>query len=88
MRIANFNHRKSQWNYAVSILNEHGIKPTNDKLTFGGTGRNIVIHSSKLANVLTIRPNMTNEQIKAYIEQQIEISKYNIGSKEEKVPIN
>ena len=86
--IANFNQRKSQWNYAVSILNEHDIKPTNDKLTFGGTGRNIVIHSSKLANFLTIRPNMTNEQIKAYVEQQIEISKYNIGSKEEKVPIN
>jgi len=88
MRIENFNHRKSQWNYAVSILNEHGIKPTNDKLTFGGTGRNIVIHSSQLANVLTIRPNMTNEQIKSYVEKQIEISKYNIGSKEEKVPIN
>ena len=75
MKIANFSHRKNQWTYAISILNVHGIKPMNDKLTFGGTGRNIVIHSNQLANVLTIRPNMSNEEIKTYVEKQIEISK-------------
>ncbi len=64
---------KLKWQYAVDLLEQHGIKPLDNRPTFSGR-KIIVIHSEQLPNTICFAHIATPEQIKAIVELQVRIA--------------
>ena len=46
--------REKQWNYAISLLQGFGINVVNNRMTFTGSGKDLIIHSKHLCNCIQI----------------------------------
>lgn len=66
--------RTEQWNYAITLLENFGIKATNNVITFTGNGRDLIIHSKQLCNCIQISRNDDKEDIFKKIQMQIKIA--------------
>lgn len=66
--------RIEKWNYAIELLEQNNIQPSDKRLTMNNYGK-IVIHSKQLRNCLIIRPQATKKTIKAQVEMQVKIAK-------------
>lgn len=66
--------RIDKWNYAMELLKQNNIQPSNKGLTINNNGH-IVIHSKQLRNCLIIEPQATKKTIKARVEMQVKIAK-------------
>ena len=65
--------RAKQWNYAISLLQGFGINVVNDRMTFTGSGRNLIIHSKQLCNCIQIKKQDTEDDIFKRIQKEIKI---------------
>ncbi len=64
---------KRKWQYAIDLLEQHGIKPLDNRPTLSGR-TTIVIHSEQLPNTICFASIATLEQIKAIVELQVRIA--------------
>lgn len=65
--------RAKQWNYAISLLQGFGINVVNDRMTFTGSGRDLIIHSKQLCNCIQIKKQDTEDDIFKRIQKEIKI---------------
>lgn len=75
MKKQNYITKINQWQYAINLLAEYGIKPIDNHPTFSGQQMNIIIHSKQLFNCLIFKLKDTKDEIKAYILREIEIAR-------------
>lgn len=65
--------RTEQWNYAISLLQGFGINVINERMTFTGSGRYLIIHSKQLCNCIQISRQDTEDDIFKKIQREIKI---------------
>lgn len=65
--------RKEQWEYAIATLKEFDIEPLDNRMTFSGNGRDIIIHSRRLPNCIQIKSRDTKEDILHQIHKEVAI---------------
>ena len=65
--------REKQWNYAISLLQGFGINVVNDRMTFTGSGKDLIIHSKQLCNCIQISKQDTKDDIFKKIQKEIKI---------------
>ena len=66
--------RTDKFNFAMRLLQENNITPTDKRLCFNSFG-DIVIHSKQLKNCIIILPQATARTIQNIIETQVMIAK-------------
>ena len=65
--------REKQWEYAISLLQGFGINVVNDRMTFTGSERDLIIHSKQLCNCIQISKQDTEDDIFKKIQREIKI---------------
>jgi hypothetical protein len=65
--------QKEQWEYAISLLQGFGINAINEKMTFAGNRKDLIIHSKQLCNCIQISRQDTEDDIFKKIQTQIKI---------------
>jgi hypothetical protein len=65
--------REEKWNYAISLLQGFGIDVINERMTFTGSGRNLIIHSKQLCNCIQISKQDTEDDIFKKVQGEIKI---------------
>jgi len=75
MKKQNYITKINQWQYAINLLAEYGIKPIDNRPTYSGQQMNIIIHSKQLCNCIHIKLKETKDEIKAKVLREIEIAK-------------
>ena len=65
--------RQNQWAYAISLLRGFGINVIDERMTFTGSGNDLIIHSKQLCNCIQISKKDTHEVIFKKIQNQIKI---------------
>lgn len=65
--------RQKQWSYAISLLQGFGINVDDDRMSFTGNGRYLIIHSKQLCNCIQIKKQDTEDDIFKRIQREIKI---------------